>query len=267
MNHNTYSFKWFERFGNNIQQISNLIMYCEHNNVCGLVPDHQYINSFKINEHLETENIRYNKFFNCWNFNSCHLWDNFTKQRHQIIKNKIYPNLKFKDKDINILSEDDLVIHIRSGEIFRPHNTRGPERRKFVQSPLSFFTKIIEQYNKIYICSENRANPVIDSLSKNPKTTIYIGRSIIDDILLILSSKNVCVSGVGTFGLACCMLSQNLKNFYSTDLDPKTFLNYHNIDDTIINKTIISIDQNKYIKLGSWSNSPEQRKIMLEYQI
>lgn len=263
----TYSLWWFERFGNNIQQISNLILYALQYNVPAIIPDHKYINSFKINEHLETTNIRKNKFFNCWNFNGCNQWEDFTKKRHKIVREYIYPNLKFRNKDVNILNDDDLVIHIRSGDIFRHHSKGCSGRQKFVQNPLSFFQKIMEDYNKIYICSENRANPVLDILSKDNRVTTYIGRNIIDDILLILSSKNVCTGGIGTFAIACCMLSKNIKKFYSTNLDPKTFLNYHNIDGSIAEKYITTIDQSRYIRIGRWCNLHDQRQLMLEYKL
>lgn len=264
MTKHTFSLKWFERFGNNIQQISNGIIFAKKNNYCFISPEHPLINSFKINIEHETNNIIYNKFFNCWNFESCHVWNEYNKDRHNIIKNKIYHHLKFKDQIGEQLSSNILVIHIRSGDIFRKTNKPC---NKFVQNPLSFFQKIIEQYDKIYVCSEDHRNPVLDHLNKLSNVTIYMNRNIIDDLILLMKAQNICVGGVGTFGIAASMLSQNLKNFYSTDLDPKTFLNYNMIDPLLANKYITHIDQDKYIKVGNWKNTILQHQLMIDYKL
>lgn len=259
----TYSVKWFERFGNNIQQISNGIIYCQKNQNCFISPDHNLISSFKINHELETNNIVYNKFFNSWDFGGCSQWNAYNNIRHEIIKTIIYPKLKFLSHLKEPLNANDLVIHIRSGDIFTKTHKRCD---KFVQNPLSFFLKIIELYDNIYICSENNNNPVLEYLAKLQNVTIYTNRSIIEDLSLIMRSQNVCIGGIGTFAIAACMLSQNLKNFYSTDLDPVTFLNYNMINAKIVNKHIYHIDQNKYIRIGTWKNTKEQRNLMINYK-
>lgn len=260
----TYTLRWFERFGNNIQQISNGIMFAKSNNYCFISPEHELINSFKININEETNNLVYNKFFNCWNFKSCHLWNEYNLHRHRIIKDIIYHHLKFKNNITEKLPLDNLVVHIRSGDIFR--KTHKP-CHKFVQNPLCFFEKIISQYNQIYICSEDDRNPVINYLSKLPNTTIYTNRNIIDDIILLMRSQNICIGGVGTFAVAISMLSQNLRNFYATDLDPKTFLNYNMINPEFINKHITHIDEDKYIKIGKWKNTRQQKELMINYKL
>lgn len=264
MSHRTYSLRWFERFGNNIQQISNGIIFAKTNNCCFISPEHKLINSFEINNEYKNSNIIYNKFFNCWDFESCNLWDNYNSIRHEIIKNIIYDKLKFKHLINNKLSSDTLVIHIRSGDIFT--QTHKP-CHKFVQNPLSFFLKVMEGYNKVYICSEDDKNPVLEHLNKRSNTIIYTNRDIVDDLILLMSSSNVCIGGVGTFGISACMLSQNLKNFYSTDLDPKTFLNYNMIDNKYVNKFITHIDQNRYIQIGYWRNTKEQNQLMIDYKL
>lgn len=153
------------------------------------------------------------------------------------------------------LTDDDLVIHIRSGDVFsaKPHPM-------YVPSPLSYYNEIICScvWNKIYIISENNNNPVINHLLKQHPNIIYKKNSLAQDISIILQAKNIVVD-VGTFIPSLCLLSKNIQKLYYNK--PFRLINYFD------NNMLIFIDYKSYrYKQYPWVMSPQQLKYLIEYK-
>ena len=133
---------WMGRLGNRIFQLSNIIdialMYHHDISFSGL---QLYLFDLKIIENYfkkYTNNQRildHNNFFYRDKLPvSKETWKKNAEERNNILKKA------FLLKNIEKLPENDLVIHIRSGDIFssRPHG-------KYVPPPLSYYVTQIEK--------------------------------------------------------------------------------------------------------------------------
>jgi hypothetical protein len=255
---------WYGRFGNNIQQISNGIFFALQNKIGFVSPEHQLINGFRLNV-TEPEICLYKSNF--FNFVSCSNNDwtldfscdvnKLNEIRYKIVKNIIQPNLKINITDIRSFDDDVLVVHIRTGDIFssNPH-------RLYVQNPLDFYKNLINKFRKTIIVCENR-NFLIEELCKIDTVTVCNG-NLEQDLITVLSAKNLVSSGVGTFVIAAGMLSNNLKNFYCTNIYLEDHLNPNMLDPQI---NIHMSQITNYINIGEWGNTQEQQSLMLNYKL
>ena len=64
-------------------------------------------------------------------------------------------------EEIEPISEETLIIHMRSGDIFA--NCPHP---KYIPPPLSFYNNILDEnnYKDVLICTENSRNPCLGYL-------------------------------------------------------------------------------------------------------
>ncbi len=111
------------------------------------------------------------------------------------------------------LEENDLTIHIRSGDIWQENTTEGPHD-SYCGLPFSFYQTIIEQRNwqKIYIVTEDPEDPMVCKLVYSYGASI-VSRTAIEDFNFIKSSKNI-VLAVSTFSWFAAFLSQARKIYY-----------------------------------------------------
>ena len=154
-------------------------------------------------------------------------------------RNKILQKA-FLINNINKLPENDLVIHIRSGDIFvsNPHPN-------YVPPPLSYYTKEIDKYkyDKIHIICEDTINPVVNELRKLYKNAVYEKNTLEKDIRIILGATNIIYS-VGTFIPSLMLLSNN--NKYIKVCNNEELKEYYKI-------------------MKPWKNTIEQRNYILTY--
>jgi len=169
------------------------------------------------------------------------------------IKSIIKINFKI-EQNPNILH-----FHIRSGDIFSP----GGGHSYYVQPPLQYYKNIINSKNweKIIIVYEDDKNPCVNVL-KNLKldNMQFQSSSLINDIEQLCSSSNLAI-GFGTFGYLIYLMNDNLQNLYI----PSYVLNelpQGTWDDITLNV----IELPNYIKCGEWSNTKQQRNIMISYK-
>jgi hypothetical protein len=105
----------------------------------------------------------------------------------EIIDTYIKPYIDYDLSDTKgIQLEKDLVIHIRSGDIFR---TNFPLSH-YIQPPLSFYTRIIDEseFEQIYILSETHLlNPVIPALLAKYKHVHFLSNDLDTDFKLMLN--------------------------------------------------------------------------------
>ena len=200
------------RLGNNIQQLCNIIdiaITYKHNlkltvkiNFFDLSVIENYFNKYN-NSEIITENKTHFFNKNILPFPN-DIFGKNVKERNKILQNA------FLIKNNNKLNENDIVIHIRSGDTFssNPHPS-------YVPPPLSYYIKEIDKckYEKIHIICQDTKNPVVNELLKLYKNAVYEKNTLEKDIIIILGATNIIFS-VGTFIPSLMLLSKNIKNLY-----------------------------------------------------
>ncbi|SDO54084.1 hypothetical protein SAMN05216360_12628 [Methylobacterium phyllostachyos] len=164
--------------------------------------------------------------------------------------------------------DDQLLIHIRSGDIFStwvaPH---------YPQPPLAFYKLVIQRLlrekriGSIKMVFENRLNPVIDQLEAYianlgiPLTTQ--SGTLAEDVAALANGRYL-VFGLGTFGPGVCHLSDHVEQvFYFASGWPQHFRGI-----PTIGRLIEVVDTaGGYTKVGEWDNSPARRQLMIDYPI
>ena len=234
---------WFGRLGNNIIQLSNIIdiaLTYKHNIVFQV--NHRFFNIKIIQNHFnqyknnKTITDKFNFYYKNKLKYSNEIFKVNKEKRNKILKEAFLIN------DINKLNEDDLIIHIRSGDIFslNPHPN-------YVPPPLSYYTKQIDKYKykKIIIVCEDRVNPVINKLLELYENSIYKKNNLIDDIRILLGASNIIFS-VGTFVPSLMLLSENIKYLYGNSFDNKDLKYYYEV-------------------MKPWKNTKQQRDYIITY--
>lgn len=263
--------QWCGRFGNNIQQISNSILFCELNKLKFSSPDSELIKEFSIS--FGDQNCQPNLFFfhvdSVTGQGRSHFkidLDYTRLNRRRVCLEYIAKNLKINWKNVNKIDDETVVIHIRSGDIFSRKNYYCPVVSRYLQNPLSYYLQIIKDFKNVIVLTEDNLNPVIDELRKLNNVSIKIC-SVVETIEIMLSAKNLVTSGISSFPIACSLLSKNLENLYCSNFQLDEILSYKDIFDERINIHITNIDESKYIKSNEWLNTDEQRQLMIDYQL
>ena len=163
---------YFGRLGNNIMQLSNIIdiaIAYKHNIKFNVEKLHffdlsvieKYFNKYNNNEIITD---KYNFFYKSKLSFPNDIYKQNIEERNKILQQA------FLIKNIKKLPENDVVIHIRSGDIFKsnPHPN-------YVPPPLSYYIKKLNKYKyeKIHIVCEDTVNPVVNELLKLYKNAVY----------------------------------------------------------------------------------------------
>ena len=262
--------QWCGRFGNNIQQISNAIYHCKKNFLQFNSPDNDLVRRFDIGFGEDGRSESGLFFFHLdsqigsgrreFEFDI----EDIRKERRNICREYIYPMLKIDFEKVSDLGEETVVIHIRSGDIFNRNNFYCPVVSNYIQNPLSYYKEIIDLYENAIILTEDHNNPIIAELSKIEKVDIRI-LSVEESIQTMLSARNLATSGVSSFGIACALLSRNIRRLYCSSIYLDEVLNYNEFYDPSVEIIIKEIEMEKYIRFGEWKNTEEQRLLMLRY--
>jgi len=160
--------------------------------------------------------------------------------------------------------DDELTIHIRSGDIFRDV---PPPHPSMVQPPLSFYIHIIEemialhQIKRIRLVFEDRGNPCVDALEA------YLVResipyrmqngTLMEDLVALINSKHL-VFGVGTFGFGVALLSDHIETVHVFEQNWYSSLAY-------VEHVVVVSPRENYIAYGEWRATPDQLDLMLRY--
>ena len=162
------------------------------------------------------------------------------------------------------LDGDSLVIHFRSGDAFSssPHGALG-------QPPLSFYEKVISHENpkEIVLVYEDQANPVIEKVqsfieSRDILFSVSSGK-FRDDLEILAGAKNL-VTARGTLAGAVLLLSPSVRRWISFGKNPNLYFRRKDLISTV-SVFDPSEQYSQAILKGNWRNSPEQRKLMLEF--
>ncbi|KAA0113777.1 coagulation factor 5 8 type domain-containing protein [Methylobacterium sp. P1-11] len=187
-------------------------------------------------------------------------------ETRDIVRTCIRPLFNRLPRDIPAKPDDELLIHIRSGDIFS--TWVAPT---YPQPPLAFYQMVIRRLltegriARIKMVFENRLNPVIPVLEAwitalgVPLTTQ--SGTLIDDVTALMNGRYL-VFGLGTFGPGVCQLSEHVEQvFYFASGWPQHFKSIPTIGRVI---EVLDV-AGGYTKVGEWDNSPERRALMLEY--
>ncbi|MEO1002702.1 MAG: hypothetical protein AAFX65_06270 [Cyanobacteria bacterium J06638_7] len=166
-------------------------------------------------------------------------------------------------KALPALAEDDLVVHLRSGDLFNnPHPHPG-----YGQPPLAYYLAILHSrpWRSVTLVFEDEGNPVIAALRA---AVLHLdvplrcaSGSLSDDLAVLLSARTL-VSGTGTFTSAVSALSRHLGTVYSFErrFDPWGSPGL---------RTVALLDsRGSYVRRlmrRNWANTAGQRQLMLRY--
>jgi hypothetical protein len=260
--HNTFIPRWFGRLGNNIQQLSNGIYFCEENGIKFTSPDHPMISAIELNFGNRQFKIK----------ESSHNWfyffdgpeadffaniEDLNYQRKFICEQYILPNLKVNRTLVNDpLPEEHLVIHLRSGDLF----THWPKMHP--QNPLVYYMHLLNLFEfNVSIIAEDESHPFVEVFKKLRVPLEVL--SIEDAYTKMLRAVSLATSGIGSFPMSAALCSKNLKRFYCTDLFLKESLNPLMLKDHL--EVYMMNLGDKYIKVGEWKYSPETFEKLYNY--
>ena len=173
---------------------------------------------------------------------------------------------------------DDLVIHLRSGDIFQgPEGDGGasPGGDLYVQPPLSFYQRAVqramdERPGVVHVVAENARNPVIlplvDWLDRTGRpVTVRLNRDLRGDLGVLLAGRRV-VFANGTFGMAVALLSSRLEDaFFFRDDGTGTGETIDVFVDDRVRKHVAVDRTGTYIAVRHWRNTSEQRDFMCQF--
>ena len=161
------------------------------------------------------------------------------------------------------LTANDLVIHVRSGDIYYRERVGN-----WGQPPTAYYEKIIRegQWSRVFVVCEDNASPVLRPIAALCERLeiehFFQSGTLAEDLVLLASATNLVV-GRGTFAPAVVLLNRALEKvfffedrFDSKFLDPSTEL-------------VRVVDERgsyrESVLQGRWVNSKEQRELMVSY--
>ena len=262
-------------FGNYMIMVNNIMYYCELFGIKNIYFDSRYnwyIKNNIISENYNISIISRTKI-NCNDINIvCFTLKNrklfyflyypsFIKPqiRIHILKNEIRRNLPNV-----IIDKNDLIIHIRSGNIFKKFHPF------YSQPPLCFYKSILNNFifNNIFIIAINKENPIINHLLKEYPKIIYKNNSKKKSIAYLTNAYNL-VGSVSSFLMAAIKFNDNLKNYWEYDIYRRTEKICHlNIEYYEFPRkfTIYQMKPSENYKneMFVWSKDPNKSKLMIE---
>jgi len=266
--------EWFGRLCNNLTQITHAYHLAEKTHSKLLLPAHAALNTAALVQLSDFSKGRLrdamveDNFF----FTDHPLFEQFPidQERRRSILRTILPVLI--DNYLSRLSDrvpdhdvPDLVIHIRSGDVFQritdPTLYATPN---FVQPPLSFYRSIIRDgdFKSIQIVAEDDRNPCIGALLDQDKRISYRKQKPLEDISTLLAAKRL-VIGYGTFAYVWALASYRLNTLYTQQIPAAVFGSVCNGD--LKDVRICTYTIRNYIQNGDWSCSSEQLELMLNH--
>lgn len=166
------------------------------------------------------------------------------------------------------LDEGEIVIHIRSGDIFeieKPHP-------HYAQPPLSYYLEILKSRNwaKVWLVYEDISNPVIPALEdwlRNNRIEFEVSSGDIPtDINLCMRAQNLALS-YGSFLYPVISGSKNLRRLYRFRPATAYIRNQMWFTNPDAELHCYTDEKGKYTSavVNKWRNSKRQRRLMLKY--
>lgn len=177
------------------------------------------------------------------------------------------------------VSDKNLVIHLRSGDIFASKNVHID----YGQPPLSYYTVVIDHYQPscVTLVYEDTLNPVIvaliDYLVVNNIPCIIQCSDLLSD-LKVLSKASALVMSRGTFAFGILCINDKLRTVYcfNSSAEDDSMMKLHTSsyfygeqnptrDPVIFEVVDVTGVYFNSICSGNWLNSALQRQLMLSY--
>ena len=161
------------------------------------------------------------------------------------------------------VQDNDLVVHVRAGDIFRRENVGN-----WGQPPASYYDLIVrsKSWSKVVVVSEDRSSPVvprIESFCRARGINYEFQSGDLTEDLSVLTGARTLVVGRGTFAPAVALLSTNLSDvYYFEDRFESSFLSSRISVWKVIDRRG---EYRSKVLGGNWTNSPEQRELMGSY--
>ncbi len=242
--------QWYGRLGNNIRQVVNALSYALANGDSEVrIPPHTFFRRTALSTGVAGPAAR------------ASVCDTFFAARVEaapeclpIVRGAFSP---VAAAPVHGLATDDLVIHIRAGDIFgpRPHPL-------YVQPPLAFYRAIVGsggRWASVRIVAEDDKNPCVGALLALYPQIAWEKQALEKDVDLILSARTL-VSSFGTFVAELVKFNPVVDVVYDVSYAAETY--FH--DRPIERKTL---DLGEYrAKMGDWENTREQRNLMLGWE-
>ncbi len=304
--------KWYGRLGNNLRQLLNVIWIAKKNrsNIIYMLPHEflnvdnipaKYLSNNGLSDKIKRNTISAN-FFSMTGLaalihNKSHSSNDNTSPRKVIIpyqdqqdifSGAIFPTLPVELQSLEPFSDDTLVVHMRSGDVFR-ENCKNIHPM-YTPLPLSYYCKVIMdtiptyKYTSVIIVTEqDMVYPGIKGLQTwlcesypNVKVQVQTG-TLLEDIRTILRAVHF-VLGIGYFSETLSLLSKHARHIYKSSGQPnvtslRTTQHHakqppHQLDlSKDMYKSIYVYDVHNYIPLGEWTDSDVQRAQILQHDI
>ena len=272
-NYMNLQIKSIGRCGNMLMRMKNVIQIALFYNYNIMTPKNNLLKTKYIifNPDITEENEKitdtYQFFYNDKIKNINHsLWEYNIEESVKILKNL----LKIKATKQDKYGDNDLIIHIRSGDIFEEayYTNKKHYVKCYIVPPLNYYINIIESNNfdNIYILAENKNNPQIDELLRIYPFIQYQSNSLEDDCDTILSAKNVAIT-TGTFAKELLEISEHIQNVWLPSYmevnknEKRKGILYQRLQTNNYNKIIIDLDY-WYEDLYPITYNPETLKII-----
>jgi tetratricopeptide (TPR) repeat protein len=193
---------------------------------------------------------------------------------------ELRPFTVFADREP--LKEDDLVIHIRAGDVFRKESVNA----NYGQPPLAYYLTVLRQrrWRSVHLVYEDDHNPVIEPLLAHLGAEGIDHTTVVTDLTstieFLLTARTI-VAGKGSFIPTIAGLSSNLGRLYSfegmsltssahkmhpTGDRPRRFDRWESPPgvaqiDVIDDRG----DYRRALMSRNWGNRPDQVELMLAY--
>jgi hypothetical protein len=111
------------------------------------------------------------------------------------------------------LSGNDLVIHLRSGDVGDLKN------RLYMTNPLCFYQQLARHYQRALIVTEPDLNhPLARQVASLFGEHEIVAQDVVSDFAVLCHAGHLASSGVGSFVIAAALLSTRLQSFHYSDL-------------------------------------------------
>lgn len=186
----------------------------------------------------------------------------------------LMPALRTRD---DLVGPDDVLIHIRSGDIFEGEPGDGAHRSgggNYPQPPLAFYLFALERARRegggrVVILAENAANPVILQLvtaldRRGIPLVLRLNQSLEEDLGLMLAARQAILAN-GTIGIAAALMSDRLTDAYFFGHLNTGSKNPVELYLGAPLRTHFALGREPYIARGEWRNTAAQRELMGTY--
>ena len=173
---------------------------------------------------------------------------------------ELRPFTRFRDREP--LGENDLVIHVRAGDVFR----KRPVNPGYGQPPLAFYLTVLRQrrWRSVHLAYEDDGNPVIGPLLDHLREEGIEHTTVVTDLTstieYLLRAKTM-VAGHGSFIPTIAGLSSNLHRLYTFEGGRLGRCPGVAQTDVIDARG----DYRRAIMSRNWENRPDQVELMLHY--